>query len=92
MSGVVSTQFRLMVPNGKLESCIALLEDGLRSLKKTLYHSVLGRSFLGETKELATWIADFARKAHDANVGLAAFYLEMNGFTINPGEWRMSSY
>src|SRR5687768_4534390 len=87
MSGVVSTQFGLMVPHGELERCIAFLEGGLQSIKPTPYHAVQGKTFLHQTEQLATSIAEFARKADAAKVGLAALYLEMNGFTINPGEW-----
>jgi hypothetical protein len=46
MNGVVSIQFDSMVPHGKLEACIAILEDGFRSLKRTSYHRVLGKDFL----------------------------------------------
>ena len=92
MSGVVSTQFGLMVPHGKLEQCIAYLEDGLRSMNATPYHVVLGKTFLHKREELAEWIADFARKADAANVGLEALYLEMNGFTINPDEWHCNLF
>lgn len=88
MSGVISTEFSLMVPHGKLDPCIAFLEDGLRCLKSTPYHQILGKSFLDQAEDLAEWIADFSRKADAANVGLAALYLEMNGFTINPDEWH----
>lgn len=88
MSGVISTQFDLMVPHGQLDRCIVLLEDGLRCLNSTPYHLVLGKSLLNQTEDLARWIADFSRKADAASVGLAALYLEMNGFAINPDEWH----
>ena len=88
MSGVVSNYFGRMVPNGHLAECIEFLEDGLRCLKPTLYHQVLGKDFLAHTDDLGTWIADFWKKCADADVRLAALYLEMNGFTINPGHWH----
>jgi hypothetical protein len=81
-----------MVPHGKLEQCIAYLEEGLRSLKSTPYHDVLGKTFLHQREELAQWLADFARKANAAKVGLKALYLEMNGFTINPDEWHCNLF
>jgi hypothetical protein len=92
VSGVVSTQFGLMVPHGKLEQCIAYFENGLRSLKPTPYHAVLGKSFLHEREELAEWVTEFARKADAEKVGLKALYLEMNGFTINPDEWHCNLF
>ncbi len=88
MSGVVSTQFGLMVPHGKLAACIAYLEDGLRSLKRTPYHRVLGKDFLRQTDDLAEAIIDFHKKAGGAKWKPAAVYLEMNGFTINPEQWH----
>jgi hypothetical protein len=88
MSGVISTHFGLMVPHGHLDRCIVFLEDGLRCLTSTPYHQVLGKSFLNQAEDLTEWIADFSMKADAASVGLAALYLEMNGFTINPDEWH----
>lgn len=88
MSGVVSSQFGLMVPHGKLQQCIPFLEEGLRSLKRTPYHRVLGKNFLKQANDLADWIIDFHKKAVAAKQKLAALYLEMNGFTINPDQWH----
>lgn len=88
MSGVVTTQFGLMVPHGKLARCIVFLEDGLRCLKRTPYHRVLGKDFLRQSDELAGWLIGFHQKAVTAKLKLAAIYLEMNGFTINPMQWH----
>src|SRR5215470_13841257 len=87
MFGVVSTQFGLMVPHGKLEKCIVFLEEGLRSIKRTPYHRVLGKDFLGQTDDLAGFLVDFCKKANTEKLKLAAIYIEMNGFTINPDQW-----
>ena len=92
MSGVVSTQFGLMVPHGKLAKCIAFLEDGLRTLKRTPYHQVLRKDFLRQTDELAKWLIDFHQKAAAAKFKLSAVYLEMNGFTINPKQWHCNLF
>jgi hypothetical protein len=92
LSGVVSTQFGLMVPHGKLEQCIAFLEEGLRAMNVTPYHAVLGKTLLHQRDDLADWIAEFARKADAAKVGIKALYLEMNGFTINPDEWHCNLF
>ena len=88
MSGVVSTQFNVMVPHGKLAHCIAFLENGLRSIKRTPYHRILGKDFLHHSKDLAGWIIDFHKQATAAKIKLAAIYLEMNGFTINTQQWH----
>ena len=92
MGGVVNTQFSLMIPHGKLAKCIAYLEDGLLSLKPTPYHQVLGQDFLHQTDELANWIIDFYERSVAAKLNLAALYLEMNGFTINPKQWHCNLF
>ena len=60
-------------------------------MKSTPYHAVLRKTFLHK-REIAEWIAEFARKADAAKVGLKAMYLEMNGFTINPDEWHCNLF
>lgn len=88
MSGAVSTAFELMVPHRKLKVCIGYLESGLRSLKRTPYHRVLGKHFLGQVDELAAWLIDFHQKATAARLKPAAYYLEMNGFAVNTDGWH----
>ena len=92
MSGAVSTQFDLMVPHAKLAPCIVWLEAGLSCLKRTPYHRVLGKDFLRQTDDLAAWLIDFHQKAVVAKLKLAAIYLEMNGFTINPKQWHCNLF
>ena len=92
MSGVVSMQFDMMVPHGKLAQCIAFLEDGLRSLKRTPYHRIIGKDFLHQTNELSEWIIDFSVTAAAAKLKLASIYLEMNGFAINPKQWHCNLF
>ena len=92
MKGVVSTQFGLMVPHGKLQPCIGFLEDGLRALNTTPYHRVLGRNFLGQADDLAAWLIEFHEESSAAKLRLAAVYLEMNGFTINPDQWHCNLF
>jgi hypothetical protein len=87
MSNAISITFDSMVPHGKLVRCIASLEDGMRSLKRTPYHRVLGKDFLGQTNDLAEWLIAFHQLAVESKVKLAAIYLEMNGFAINPKQW-----
>jgi hypothetical protein len=92
MSNAISHQFELMVPHGKLEKCITSMEDGLRALKQTPYHKVLGKDFLHQADELAVWLIDFCQKAFATKLKLAAIYLEMNGFTINPKQWHCNLF
>src|SRR5688500_11712641 len=91
ISGVVSSKFDLMVPHGKLDECIADLEEGLRAIRKTPYHHVLGRDFLHKTKAAGDFLIEFHRKA-SSKIKLAAIYFEMNGFTINTDLWWYSGF
>src|SRR5262245_44178720 len=91
MSGVVSNQFGLMVPHGKLAECIAFLEEGMNALRKTPYHQVLSRDFLHQTDSAAEYMVNFHRKA-SAKMNVAALYFEMNGFTINPDRWYFDGF
>ena len=91
MSGVVSEQFGLMIPHGRLEACIASLEDGLRALSPTPYHAVLGRSFLHQLQQAAEYIAGFHRDA-SGEIKVRALYFEMNGFAINPKRWYCDGF
>jgi hypothetical protein len=88
MSSAVSNLFGLMVPHGKLEACIRDLEEGLRSLKRTPYHKVLGRDFLDQASNLADWLIAMHGQPTTAKKPPAAIYVEMNGFTINPKQWH----
>lgn len=91
MFGVIFSNFDLMVPHGKLTACIALLEEGLLSLRETPYHCVLSRNFLHQTDEAAQYLVEFHRTA-SARKKIAALYFEMNGFTINPDRWYCEGF
>ncbi len=91
MSGVVESLFGLTVPHGKLRECIRSLEDGLRSIKETPYHAVLGRDFLHHLEDTAQFIADFFRSASRTRP-IGAMYFEMNGFAINPDRWYFNGF
>jgi hypothetical protein len=91
MSGVVHSLFSLTVPHGKLHECIRSLEGGLRSVKETNYHAVLGRDFLHHLEDAAKFIADFYRSANRKGP-IGAMYFEMNGFTINPDRWYFNGF
>jgi hypothetical protein len=91
MSGVVESLFGLTVPHGKLRQCIRSLEDGLRFVKETPYHAVLGRDSLHHLEDVAQFIADFFQSASRKSP-LGAMYFEMNGFTINPDRWYFNGF
>jgi hypothetical protein len=80
-----------MVPHGKLEACIVLLEEGLQALRRTPYHDVLGRDFLRQTDTAAEYLINFHRNAL-AKTKVGALYFEMNGFTINPDRWYFDGF
>ncbi len=77
-------------PQGKLDGFISFLEDGLRALKKTPYHRVIGRDFLHHTRAAADYLIEFHEKASKKKI--AALYFEMNGFTINTDRWFFSGF
>lgn len=87
----VSNEFGLLVPHGKLDKCIARLEEALRAIHKTPYHQVLGRDFLQHTRAAAEYLIEFHRKACSKKK-LAALYFEMNGFDINTDRWYFSGF
>ena len=91
MTGVVGRMFGLSVPHGKLEECISNLEEGLRAIRTTPYHAVLGCSFLHHLDSAARLIGDFYRAS--SNQGpIGAIYCEMNGFTINTSRWFFNAF
>lgn len=92
MNGIVSLQFNRMVPHGKLEQCIEFLESGLRALRPTPYHCVLGKDFLAQKENMAEWLSGFCREGASEGLSFTAVYLEMNAFTINPNRWRCNMF
>jgi hypothetical protein len=91
MRGVVHSLFALSIPHGKLQQCIRALEEGLRGVRETPYHAILGRDFLHHREEVARFVGEFFKSARsDGPVG--AMYFEMNGFTINPDRWYFNGF
>jgi hypothetical protein len=91
MPSVIESLFGLSVPHGKLHQCIRALEDGLRSVRESPYHAILGRDFLHHLDDAVEFIADFFRAA-SRNSPIGALYFEMNGFTINPECWFFNGF
>lgn len=91
MSDVIRTEFGLAIPHGKLAGCIELLEGGLRALRETPYHAILGHHYLQHVDEAAEYIVDFFRNARET-AAVQAIYFEMNGFAINPDRWYFEGF
>jgi hypothetical protein len=91
MSDVIRTEFGLTVPHGKLARFIEFLEGGLRALRETPYHAILGCDYLHHVDEAAEYIADFFREAREV-APVQALYFEMNGFTINTDRWYFEGF
>ena len=91
MSGVVSSLFVISVPHGRLDECITSLEEGLRSIRTTPFHAILGHTFLHHREAVATFITEFYETAMQSGP-IAAMYFEMNGFTINPDRWYFNGF
>ena len=91
MSDAIRNRFGSNIQHGNVGACIALLEDGLRWLRETSYHAVLGRNFLHHVNDAAKYIVDFHKSAGE-EFPVAAMYFEMNGFTINPDRWHFDGF
>jgi hypothetical protein len=91
MPNVISDEFGMKVPHGKLDACIASLEEALGCVRKTPFHHVLGRDFLDQTDAAANYLIDFHSQAR-AKQKVAACYFEMNGFTINWDRWYCDGF
>ncbi|CAG0992956.1 hypothetical protein PLCT2_02574 [Planctomycetaceae bacterium] len=87
IQGVENTQFGLDVCHGKVERFIPWAERGLRSIKRTPFHCVLGRDFLGQIEPASAFLVDAHRRA-SKDLKVAALYCEMNEFDINTDEWH----
>lgn len=89
--GAVSNLFGLSVPHGKLQECIARLEEGLRAINETPYHAIIGRDYLHHLDEASRFITRFYRTSSKSGP-LGAMYFEMNGFSINPDRWYFNGF
>jgi hypothetical protein len=73
------------VRKAELQRAIDFCEAELVRLPGTEYKKALGRSWLGQTREVSRWLAAFCRTAANA-ISVRALYCEMNRFEINPDE------
>jgi len=87
----IHSNFRRMVPHGKRQDCFAFLEEGLRSIRQTPYHAIVGQTYLHHVVDAARYIADSHRAASE-KFPVAVMYFEMNGFSINPDRWYFDGF
>lgn len=87
----------------KLDEAIAMAEQELKNIPTTDFHKILGKNLLHLTSELAKHINEFDKSTKEVlkkkqgfiknlfgsgkEVKPAAYYCEMNGFTINYDRW-----
>ena len=92
-----------LLESKKLDEAIAMAERELKEIPKTDFHIILDKSLLHLTSELAKHINDFDKSTKDVlkkkqgfiknlfgsgkEIRPAAYYCEMNGFTINNDRW-----
>src|SRR5438477_4301237 len=79
------------VRKGELQRAIAHCEAELGTVSRTEYHNVLGRFWLGQTREAAHWLSRFYQAAAKT-LPVHTLYCEMNRFEINPGEWYLDIF
>ena len=92
-----------LVESQKLDEVIAMAEQELKNIPTTDFHKILDKNLLHFTSALATHINEFDKSTKDVlkkkqgfiknlfgsgkEVKPAAYYCEMNGFTINYDRW-----
>jgi hypothetical protein len=97
-----------LLKSNKLNEAITLAEKELREIPTTDFHNILGRNLLHLTSNLANHIKVFDRSTKDVlkkKQGFirnlfdsgkekkpAAYYCEMNGFTINYDRWYIDLF
>ncbi|MBW8325285.1 MAG: hypothetical protein K0M50_11015 [Prolixibacteraceae bacterium] len=92
-----------LLESKKLDEAIALAEQELKNIPTTDFHKILGKNILHLTSDLANHINEFDKSTKEVlkkkqgfiknlfgsgkEVKPAAYYCEMNGFTINYDRW-----
>jgi len=92
-----------LLESKKLDEAIAMAEQELKNIPTTDFHKILGKNLLHLTSELAKHINEFDKSTKEVlkkkqgfiknrfgsgkEVKPAAYYCEMNGFTINYDRW-----
>ncbi|MFN7823025.1 MAG: hypothetical protein ACK5PO_08735 [Bacteroidota bacterium] len=92
-----------LLESKKLEEAIAMAEQELKNIPTTDFHKILDKNLLHLTSDLAKLINEFDKSTKEVlkkkqgfiknllgsgkEVKPAAYYCEMNGFTINYDRW-----
>lgn len=92
-----------LLESQKLDEAIAMAEQELKNIPTTDFHKILDKNLLHLTSNLAKHIKEFDKSTKDVlkkkqgfikslfgsgkDVKPAAYYCEMNGFTINYDRW-----
>ena len=92
-----------LLESKKLDEAIAMAEHELKNIPTTDFHKILDKDLLHLTSDLAKHIKEFDKSTKDVlkkkqgfiknlfgsgkEVKPAAYYCEMNGFTINYDRW-----
>lgn len=97
-----------LLESKKLDEAIAMAEQQLREIPKTDFHEILGKNLLHLTSDLAKHINEFNKSTRqilkkkqgfikklfglEKGIKPAAYYCEMNGFTINYDRWYIDLF
>jgi len=103
MNFELADKLHALLESKKLDEAIALAEQELRNIPTTHFHKILDRNLLHLTSDLTNHIQAFDNLTKDVlkkkqgfiknlfgyskEMKPAAYYCEMNGFTINNGRW-----
>lgn len=100
-------ELRRLLTQNLLEDAIQLAEAELRNIPETDFHKIIGKTITNQSLELKDYIEHFdheTTKVLNENKSLfgnllkkqpkrpAAYYCEMNGFTINYDRWYIDLF
>ncbi len=108
MNFELADKLQELLDNKKLVNAIALAENELSRIPITDFHKILGRNLLHLTSDLINHIKEFDKSTNAVlkkrqgtiknllrlgkDVKPAAYYCEMNGFTINYDRWYIDLF
>lgn len=96
-----------LLEQNQLETAIKLAENELLKIPQTGFHKIIGKKITSQSNELKNYIKHFSNKTtrvlneRKSFIGKllkseskkpAAFYCEMNGFTINYDRWFINLF
>ena len=108
MNVELADKLSILLGHKKLDDAIKMAEQKLRDIPTTGFHNILDRNLLHLTSELANHIDEFDKSTKDVlkkkqgffknlfsygkEVKPAAYFCEMNGFTINYDRWYIDLF